>query len=55
MTPLLPCNFAVLRFRPYRETGEFVNIGVVLACPAARFFDFHVETQRNPPDHGLLP
>lgn len=55
MTPLLPCNFAVLRFRPYRETGEFVNIGVVLACPAARFFDFQVETQRTRRITGFFP
>lgn len=47
MKPTLACNFAVLRFRPYRETGEFVNLGVVLSCPAVRFFDFKVETERS--------
>lgn len=40
------CNYAVLRFRPYRETGEFVNLGVVLGCAATRLFEFKVETQR---------
>lgn len=24
------CNYSILRFLPYPETGEFVNIGVVL-------------------------
>lgn len=41
------CNYAVLRFRPYRETGEFVNLGVVLGCAATRLFDFKIETQRH--------
>lgn len=26
------CNYAVLRFLPYPETGEFVNVGVVVHC-----------------------
>ena len=36
----LVCNYAIARFLPYRETGEFVNIGVVLACPQVGFFDY---------------
>lgn len=30
MKPNHICNYAVLRFLPYPETGEFVNVGVVL-------------------------
>jgi hypothetical protein len=30
MRPNHICNYAVLRFLPYPETGEFVNVGVVL-------------------------
>jgi len=26
------CNYAMLRFLPYPETGEFVNVGVVVNC-----------------------
>ncbi len=26
------CNYAVLRFLPYPETGEFVNVGVAAHC-----------------------
>ena len=26
----LACNYALLRFLPYPETGEFVNVGVVV-------------------------
>jgi hypothetical protein len=29
----LACQYAVIRFLPYAETGEFANVGVVLACP----------------------
>lgn len=39
-------NFAVIRFLPYPETEEFVNIGVVLACPQTGLFDFRIETKR---------
>ena len=38
------CNYAIARFRPYRETGEFVNVGVVLVCPQAGYFDYLFET-----------
>ncbi len=41
------CNYAVVRFLPYRETGEFVNVGVVLFCREAGFFDIAMETQRR--------
>jgi len=37
------CNYAIARFRPYRETGEFVNVGVVLMCPQLDFFGFLIE------------
>lgn len=47
MKPMQACNYAVVRFLPYRETGEFVNVGVVLYCREADFFDVAVETQRR--------
>lgn len=40
------CHYALLRFLPYREAGEFVNIGVVLACPEAGFLNFAVERKK---------
>ncbi len=42
MNPLV-CNYAVLRFLPYRETGEFVNVGVLLFCPQVGYFGFECE------------
>lgn len=33
----LACQYAVARFLPYAETGEFANVGIVLACPATGF------------------
>lgn len=33
------CQYAVIRFLPYAETGEFANVGVALACPETGFFD----------------
>lgn len=40
------CNYAVLRFLPYPETGEFVNLGVAVHCPATGFFTTVLE-ERN--------
>lgn len=36
----LACQYALLRFRPFVETGEFANVGVVLLCPEGRYFGF---------------
>src|SRR5262245_39918254 len=47
MKNLVTCNYAVVRFLPYRETSEFVNVGVVLFCPQAGFFDFALETKKT--------
>jgi hypothetical protein len=44
MNIMKTCNYAVVRFLPYRETGEFVNVGVVLFCREAGYFDVALET-----------
>ena len=43
----LVCNFAPLRFLPYREVGEFVNVGVVVSCPQLDYFGFRVIRTRR--------
>lgn len=35
--------YAIVQFRPYRETEEFANVGVVMCAPKAGFFDYRVE------------
>lgn len=40
MTKPLACHYSVARFAPYPETDEFVNVGVVLACPSIGYLDF---------------
>lgn len=40
------CHYAIVRFMPFVETGEFGNVGVVLFAPSARFFGFKVLGQR---------
>lgn len=40
MNKRLACHYSVVRFCPYPETDEFVNIGVVLACPLVGYLDF---------------
>jgi hypothetical protein len=36
MTPAA-CQYSIAQFLPYPETGEFANVGVVLACPSREF------------------
>jgi len=40
-------NYNVVRFLPYPETGEFVNVGVVLFCPLLGFLDFRLEMTKR--------
>lgn len=40
------CRYAIVQFVPYTETGEFANVGVVLACPETGYFDFKLQTRR---------
>ena len=40
------CNYAIARFRPYRETGEFVNVGIVLVCPQLDYFGYILEKHK---------
>lgn len=42
----LACRYAIVQFMPYAETGEFANVGVVLACPQTGYFDFKLQTRR---------
>ncbi|MHB1187987.1 DUF3037 domain-containing protein [Thiobacillus sp.] len=34
------CHYAIVRFMPFVETGEFANVGVVMFAPNARYFGF---------------
>ena len=46
MIKKLACNYTILRFLPYAEPGEFVNLGVALACPDLHWFGYRLETRR---------
>lgn len=45
--PKYACNYAVLKFLPYPETDEFVNLGVVVHCPALGLFDMRIEPRKH--------
>ncbi|MFZ6746984.1 DUF3037 domain-containing protein [Undibacterium sp. JH2W] len=34
------CQYAIVRFMPFVETGEFANVGIVMMCQEAAYFDF---------------
>jgi len=39
------CQYAIVRFLPYLETGEFANVGIVMLCPDTGFFEFKLLTR----------
>lgn len=41
------CHYAIVRFMPFVETGEFANVGVILFAPNARFFGFKMLVNRH--------
>lgn len=43
----IPCLYAIIRFAPFVETGEFANTGVLLIAPAQRVFTFKLAIQRH--------
>ena len=51
----LVCNYALIRFLPYRETGEFVNIGVVVYAPEVNYFNFSLAEKRNRRVRAFFP
>ncbi|QDQ27893.1 DUF3037 domain-containing protein [Chitinimonas arctica] len=42
----LACRYAIVQFLPYAETGEFANVGIVLACPQSGYFGFKLQDRR---------
>jgi hypothetical protein len=42
----IACQYVIVRFMPYVETGEFANVGVVMISPRSRYFGFKLETRR---------
>lgn len=42
-----PCQYAIVRFAPFIETGEFANVGIIMMAPRARYFGFKLQTRRH--------
>jgi hypothetical protein len=49
------CNYAMLRFIPYPQTGEVVNVGVVVNCIQPCFLHFLAETKMPARVKALFP
>lgn len=45
--PDIVCNYATIRFLPYREVGEFVLVGVIVHCPQLDYFDYKMVTTKR--------
>lgn len=42
----LACQYSLVQFVPHFETGEFANVGVVLACPQTGYFHFLLQDKK---------
>ena len=40
------CQYAIVRFAPFVETGEFANVGIIMMAPKQRYFGFELELKR---------
>lgn len=40
------CQYAIIRFAPFVETGEFANVGILLLAPSAGYFGHEIQTRR---------
>lgn len=49
------CNYALLRFLPYPETGEFVNVGVVAHSSAAGVLVSRIASSAEKRIAGFFP
>ena len=49
------CNYALLRFMPYPQTGEVVNVGVVVNCLQPCFLHFMAEERMPERVKALFP
>jgi hypothetical protein len=49
------CNYAMLRFLPYPETGEFVNVGVLVTCQQPCLLHFVAEWTMPERAKSLFP
>jgi hypothetical protein len=49
------CNYALLRFIPYPQTGEVVNVGVVVNCLQPCFLHFRAEETMPARVKALFP
>ena len=47
--PTTPCayDYAVIRVVPRVERGEFINVGVILSCPAHDFLEARVQLDQD--------
>ena len=49
------CNYALLRFMPYPQTGEVVNVGLVVNCLQPCFLHFKAEEKMPDRVKALFP
>ena len=47
----IKCNYSIIRFLPYTETGEFANVGIVLYIPASQRLVYKL---LNPEQHERI-
>jgi hypothetical protein len=51
----LVCNYSVIRFLPYPETEEFVNVGILACCSQVGWMDYCIDNRRTKRVHDFFP
>jgi len=51
----LVCNYSIIRFLPYPETEEFVNVGVLACCPQIGWMDYHIDPRKKKRISAFFP
>lgn len=53
--PPAACNYAMLRFVPYPERGESVNVGVLVTCQQPCLLEFRIEAEMPERVRAIFP
>jgi hypothetical protein len=43
----IACHYAIVRFTPFVETGEFANVGILMISPKERYFGYKLLTRKH--------
>lgn len=55
MNELIGYQYALMRYMPHQESGEFVNVGVILNAPEVPYFGYRFQGRCSHRNMGFFP